>query len=478
MRPLSWTHVARLETLRLRRDPVAWIALAALVGFMLIAALGGRAEAERQRDTAAALTEQQAEQLNARAAMAADEEARIAAGEDVAASPWGARSAWGMGRAQGTRLVIPPAPLAGLAVGQSDLAPAAHHVSTAPAATQVPEARPASPFRLLVGGIDAAFVVLYVLPLLLLVLTFDLLSSDRERGTLRLLLAGPLSAGALAGGRAAVRGGALLLAAALLLVLTLAATGGDAARFGLFLAVVLAYGAFWVVLAVLVNVFGRTSASNAAVLAGAWLLLVVLLPALVHTAAGALYPPPERAAYVAAQRLAAAEAQRDSRAALAVFFEAHPELADAPEAGEPTFPMTASARDQAVAAALAPVEAADLRQRERRTAIARVARLVSPTLLAHDALLESAGTGLGRRTHVEAQVAAFRHAWTEHFVPRYFADNAFRAADYAAVPTFSFREEAAGSAASRVVLPLGALLLITLTAGAFSAYRLRTAMSL
>ena len=471
--PVPFAVVLRQETRRLGREPAFRLVLGLLAAFMIVAALNGRAEGERQRQSFQALADQQEEAFTERRAAAAEEEAQIAAGEEASTSPWGPRSAWGLGRYQGARLAVEPAPLVGLAVGQSDLAPAAYHVTTGAAAAQAPEARPASPFRLLVGGLDAAFVVLYLLPLLLLLVTFDLLAADRERGTLRLLLAGPLRLSALAGARALVRGGLVLAAAVVLLTLAFALTGGSAARFGLFVLATVLYGAFWIALAVAVNARAWPSATNAVVLAGAWLVLVVVVPALVHTAAGALYPPPARAAYVAAQRTANAEGLRESRQAMARFLDNHPDLAAAPTGDEPSYPMAAAARDEAVAEALAPIETADRARRERRAALTGALRFLSPTLLAHDALLEAAGTGQGRQQYVEEQVAAFRAQWTEHFLGRYFTDNVFRAADYAAVPQFAFAEEPAGRAAARVAGPLVALLLVAFALGALGLRRLR-----
>lgn len=463
----SWTTVARWEGHRLVRERTFWFLLALYTVLMLLAGLNGRAEQAHQQATAEALAAQQADAFAARREAALAEEASGSA----AASPWGPRSAWGMGRAQGVRLAIPPAPLVGLAVGQSDLAPAVYHVHTGAAAAQAPDVRPANPFRLLVGGLDAAFVVLYLLPLFLIVLLFDLTSADREQGTLRLLLAGPLRLRTLALVRAVVRGGAVLAATVLLLALVFAVTGGSVWRFALFVLAALVYGAFWMALALLANAARWPSATAAAVLAGAWLVLVVLVPALVHTVAGVWYPPPARATYVAAQREANAEGLRESRQALARFLDHHPDLAPGPEAGEPTYVMSATARDAAVTEALAPIEATDQARRARRNALIGALSVLSPALLAHDALLETAGTGAGRRAWVEDQVAAFRAAWADHFLPRYFGDNLFRVADYDAIPTFTFAEEPAGRIGQRVAVPLGLLLLFALVLTAWAARR-------
>ncbi len=460
--PVSFATVLRQEARRLVREPVSLVVLGLLAAFMLVAALNGHAEVQRQQQSFQALAAQHTEALTKRRAAAAEEEAKIAAGEDASTSPWGPRSAWGLGRSQGVRLAIEPAPLVGLAVGQSELSAADYHVTTGAAAAKAPEARPANPFHLLVGALDAAFVVLYLLPLFLFVLTFDLLAADRERGTLRLLLAGPLRLPRLAGARALVRGGLVLAATVALLMLTFVLTGGSAARFGLFTLATLLYGGFWIALAVLINARPWSSAANAVALAGAWLVLVIVAPALVHTSAGALYPPPARAAYVAAQRTAHVEGLRESRQVMARFLDQHPDLAAAPSAGEPSYPMAAAARDQAVADALAPIEAADRAQREQRDALTGALRYLSPTLLTHDVLLAAAGTGQGRQRYIDSQVAAFRAQWTDFFLDRYFTDNVFPATDFDEVPRFGFVEEPAGRAAASAFGPLLALFLAAL----------------
>lgn len=463
--PVPFAIVVRQEAGRFLREPASRVVLGFLAAFMIVAALNGHAEVERQHRSFQALSKQHAEALAKRRAAAAEEDAKVAAGAEASTSPWGPRSAWGLGRAQGARLAVEPAPLAGLAVGQSDLAPAAYHVTTGAAAAQPPEARPANPFSLLVGVLDAAFVVLYLLPLLLVVVTFDLLAADRERGTLRLLLAGPLELSRLAWARALVRGGLVVAATVTLLTLTFALTGGSVARFGLFALAAVLYGAFWIVLAVLVNTRAWSSATNAVALAGAWLALVVVAPALVHTIAGALYPPPARAAYVAAQRTANAEGLRESRQVMARFLDHHPDLAAAPSIDEPSYPMAAAARDRAVADALAPIEAADRQRREQRTVLTGALRFLSPTLLTYDVLLAAAGTGEDRQRHVESQVASFRAKWTAFFLGRYFTDNVLRATDFEAAPQFEFAEEPADRAAASSAGPLAVLLLAALALG-------------
>jgi cell division protein FtsW (lipid II flippase) len=56
---------------------------------------------------------------------------------------------------------------------------------------------PENPHRLLIGRFDAAFVVVFLVPLFIIALTYSLIAGERERGTLALLLAQPVTLPAL-----------------------------------------------------------------------------------------------------------------------------------------------------------------------------------------------------------------------------------------------------------------------------------------
>ena len=53
-----------------------------------------------------------------------------------------------------------------------------------------------SPLNLMVGRFDLTFVVIYLLPLLVLALSFNVLSEEREQGTLALTCCSPCRRGA------------------------------------------------------------------------------------------------------------------------------------------------------------------------------------------------------------------------------------------------------------------------------------------
>jgi ABC-2 type transport system permease protein len=85
-----------------------------------------------------------------------------------------------------------------------------------------------NPSHLLSGHFDLAFVIVYLFPLLIFALSYNLLSAEREIGTLRLLMSQPLALRTLVPGKVLVRAGALLALAVVAPVLVLLAARPEA----------------------------------------------------------------------------------------------------------------------------------------------------------------------------------------------------------------------------------------------------------
>ena len=218
-----------------------------------------------------------------------------------------------------------PAPLAGLAVGQSDLLPYYFKVTTDSRETVTAATEIENPHRLLAGRFDLAFVITYLYPLLILALAYSLLSGEREQGTLALALSQPVALSTLAAIKVGVRSALLLALLTVLALVGLVVTGADltepsaALRFMLWIAGVGVYGAFWFATAVFVGSLGRGSATNAMTLAGLWLGLVLIVPASLNLGAAVLYPVPSRVEMVQAVREASDAATAEGSRLLAKY---------------------------------------------------------------------------------------------------------------------------------------------------------------
>ena len=387
--------------------------------------------------------------------------ADIAGGAEPASRFADPRSPNVLGGPRGSRtVVLEPGPLTALAVGQSDLLPYYYDVNIYTNESSFHQnGEVENPLNLMVGRFDLAFVVIYLLPLLVLALSFNVLSEEREQGTLALTLSQPVSARSVVAAKLAFRAlvvVGMVLAASLLGILV---TGGfgSPGRVLLWCATVVAYSLFWFALAAWVNTLRRSSAWNATVLVGAWLVLVVVLPAAINIASGLLHPLPSRVQMVTAQREASNDAVNRRSELLARYLEDHPEMVEGVVAEEPGLGALAWAATDAVNRRLEEVTGEHDEQRAEQIALVRRYRFLSPALLAQEVLIDAAGTGDARFAGFQSQVRAFAEQWREFFVPAILASEQMDAGVLPSLPKFRLEDEEGADVARRAGVPLTVL---------------------
>jgi ABC-2 type transport system permease protein len=360
--------------------------------------------------------------------------------------------------------VLPPLPLAPLAIGQSDLLPYYVKMTTDAKETVTGGVELENPQRLLSGRLDLAFVLIYLYPLLILAISYNLLSAEQEQGTLALLLSQPVSLRTVILAKVAVRFVALFAAILVLAACALAISGvdltspGAAARLLLWLSAIATYGVFWFTLAIAVTALGRSSATSAMLLAGAWLTLVVLLPSAFNLTATSLYPVPSRVEMVQAVREASDEANRQGSQLLAKYYEDHPELATGgAQQAMNDFNVIRVAVGAEVEQRVRPVLERYERQLSSQQAMIDRLRLLSPAILMQDAINDIAGTGTARHRHFMAQVGRYHEAWRAYFVPLILRKA--QLPNFASIPTFQWQEESLEQVMTRVTVSLGLIAL-------------------
>lgn len=374
---------------------------------------------------------------------------------------------------------LPPAPLAAFSVGQSDLYPYYFKVSSQSKQTFATNDEIENPGNLLAGRFDLAFVIIYLYPLLILALSYNLLSAEREQGTLAIMMSQPVALRTFVTGKVGLRAAVVLalavgfsLAGFLLSGVSFSAAGA-LARLWLWLAVVVGYGAFWFALSIAVNAFGKSSATNALALTGLWLVLVLLVPSLLNVAVTSVYPVPSRVEMVQAMRRASAEATAKGSQLLAKYMEDHPELASGGQVDANDFFTKRIAVDSETERLVQPVlDHFDRQVLGQQTLVDRF-RFLSPAIATQAALNDIAGASAARYRHFLAQVDEFHQSWRAYFNPRIVQKAQLQPADYDRFPTFTFREESTGAVAQRVLLGLLGLLLPGLAIGWFGLRALR-----
>lgn len=194
-------------------------------------------------------------------------------------------------------------PLSGFSIGQSDIHPTVKRITIKTYEAQRFDTDLVNPSSLQAGNLDLAFVIIFLFPLLVIVLTFNLVSEETESGTWKLVAVQAKSTLGFILSKLLVRM-VLLLVLLLLLFLTAKVVLEVPLNEAFFTVVSLSilYVLFWFALCFLIVCFKKPSDFNALLLLSSWLILLILLPAGINAYVAAKYPIPEAMSTAIAQR--------------------------------------------------------------------------------------------------------------------------------------------------------------------------------
>ncbi len=434
---------ARLEWKNLQRDRVFWLAIALFSGLVALAALSSRQQLAQQ-------AEQQASSL--RAERVRLEELRLELPSDTLR----------VGQELLPRVAtIPNAALAPVSLGQRQLQPQTVKLTIQPLNH---EGAQLDVNAAATGPFDLAFLLVFLLPLLVIGASFDLLAREREQGTLALVLSQPIALTTFLLGKALTRM-AVLLSLTLLVTLLGALVAGaqlqSTAALGalaLYALLCAGYTLFWFALALLVNAFGRTSAGNALSLMVLWLGLVVIVPGLASVAVEDAAAGPSRSELVTAARDAARESQQRLK------------QAEGNHGKSSLSPLDIVATQREYESEIAPSLRAFNERRGSEQQRIDALRFSSPALLMNEALTDLSGHGSARQRHFEREQGRFHQQLRSFFEQRLQADAPLAAADYDAMPEYRWVEP---SSQPMVIRVLWAILALTASATLLFAWAVR-----
>lgn len=484
-----WLTIMRQEWKILVADRTAWFVIGVFALTIGYAALNGARHLRQHRqglDRFLAAQEAHTDKLQKRASAM---ERYLTSGNAVANLPRYERYEYDFGpldaRYASAINVLsascPPPALASISIGLSDLYPVAHTVSwwnTELVSTAEPTE---SPLKLLTGNFDMAFVILYLFPLFILALCFNLIAAEKEGGNLNMLLAQGITLRTLLAGKLVSR--VLLILVPVLVFTALGAllsgitinSIATATRLLGWMLIAVIYGAFWFGLAVLVNGFGKSAAVNAMILVVCWLALVLLIPTVASRLATTLHPVPSRAEFIDAKReIPLAVEQMDQEILKQRFFRDHPEFAsDGPYTDWGRYGIMTVAKEEEVGRRLEDTRRRFDEQLAKQERIVNTLGYVSPSILAQRALYDFAGTGAARHQNYLSQANRYNLKWKTHFWPAMFTGAPFSAAEYDRIPRFEYTEESLSVVIRRAITPMTALLVLASVLGALGirAYR-------
>ncbi len=409
------------------RDRAMWIALLVLLGCLTFAAVSG-ARYRAQWATAAETQLQQSQtQLIEQIAELRGEKP----GDPSAGNPAGTPGS--------VRVAVPAAvpPLSHFSVGQSDLYPRSADIGLFTRVDAVfRQYQIQSPLTLASGRFDLAYVIVAVLPLLAIVLCFDLIAADRVSGRLSLLAVQAGSPRALVLRRLQLRG-VVLLTPFLGLLLFGTVSGAPAAPLLCWIGIAALYATFWLLLCGWIALRPSRPEAQLGQLVALWLLLVLALPAGINRLVEQIAPPPSQQAFQATLREVETRAGRRAEELLQGYLSDHPELSVSGEEAYADWMRKSVVVRQTVEAETQPVMQAHEAQLARAHRAAQILQFLSPAAAVQVALSDAAGTGPEQQAAYVAAVRDYKTSIQSRLVPALYRATKLSADDLAALPTFT-----------------------------------------
>ncbi len=337
-----------------------------------------------------------------------------------------------------------PSDFAFLAVGQSDLYSHMVKPTFTDESYALDFSELSNPVQLLFGHFDLSFVIIYLLPLIVIGFSYNLLSREKESGRLLLIASQPVSLlkwlGLKMGLRFVLIGGWILVAM-LIAITWVASSLEDAFSVISLLAIpVLLYLAFWFLMALWINLYGRSSGTNAVNLVMLWVILVLLVPTVLNQSISVLYPLPSRVVMINEMRAQKAEADKKADSILNDYLRDHPELAQSGEQSDNPYQywLKYIASQDKVREAVKPVVDEFEIQLENQQKAAAIFTYLSPAMLMQHSMNHLAGNSAAHFESYRLEVKAFADSWKAALQPPLFKGEIMDAKAVNSLPEFSY----------------------------------------
>ncbi|GAB3763021.1 DUF3526 domain-containing protein [Spirosoma pomorum] len=357
--------------------------------------------------------------------------------------------AYNTARNEGPQFAVKqPFALQALMVGQSDVQPYYYKVYINKKQNLVFDGEIDNSLLQFIGTFDFGFVVIYLLPLLIIVFTYNVLASEKEQGTWVLLKTSNQSIARLMLYRIGIRYGLFTGFFWLVVTPVLAALIGPVflvtGNWWWIVGFVSLYFGFWFALSFLVNSFSLSSNLNAMVLIGLWLALGLLVPNLLQIGLNRLYPIPSRISLTNEERNAINKYfEKDGQALTKDVFSSPRTMIRQASVVTPGMVYGYGVivyKSQEIKDAAAHVAEQKLyKQIERQQAAIERLQFISPALMMQEVLAGLAGTHWHQFNQFSRDVDAFRIKTQQFFYPKMATEQAYRTftvRDAEAIPRF------------------------------------------
>jgi len=370
-----------------------------------------------------------------------------------------------------------PSAWAPLSLGQRDLQPFNLKVRLLALQGQLYDSDVVNPLLAAFGSFDLAFVIVFIVPLFVIALTHNVLSSERELGTWSLIRSQPTSPRRLLLLKLGIRA---LAALAPVLLIVIGSTwalalAGDM-RLLAIVALVIVYVLFWAGASLIVVAWRRSSDISLVTLLGVWIVTAILGPALVNVVAGLRYPLPDALELTVRQRQGYHEAwDRPLAETMKRFYQRYPEWRDVPVAEDRYSNAWYYAMQQRGDDLAAPAAAEYREMQTRKLEWTGRALLLFPPALLQSALNAIARTDLESHFAYLDSVGAYHEALKRHFFATIFTDASVGQVQWHTAPRHVFRDDGLTIWSRLDIVALTILAAVVSSLGAIGLWRAESA---
>ena len=306
-----------------------------------------------------------------------------------------------------------------------------------------------SPVEQLFGQLDLAFIWTYLLPLIIILTSFNLLAREREMGRLKLIASQPIKVSHWLFIKIGIRFGVVssLLILFSFSLLAVFDTSILAHSFSLIqLGVILfLYTAFWFLLSLLVNLLGYSSGRSLILLTNLWVLLVFLIPSIVNLLGKELHPIPSRLEMINHHQAVYNEMENRLEEEKEALFRLHPDwVSDDPITKDMSHPtgwnIDYLAKQYIAQLKHQPKDQAYENQIDKKNQWFSRLRILSPAMIFQSALADLAGTSTRYYRSFLHQVQVYAQEYRVYVFKGLFTNHAFTANEIKHLPEFNFDE--------------------------------------
>ncbi len=311
-----------------------------------------------------------------------------------------------------------------------------------------------NPVQLLFGNFDLAFVIIYILPLLIIAFTFNILPKEKELGTLKLLAAQPISIINWLLQKMIIRYLIFTVITLFSLLFIIVYTGTykeTNSLISLFL-LIASYILFWFVVSTIINIKVNDSSKNAFALITAWLLIILILPAAINQIGNSLYPTPSRLKMINEIRLIKKENEEKQNEIMNAYLRDHPELATGTDKQKFGFWHKYFASEKIMEKKTKPLLIQYDLQLNKQQNLISTFKYFLPGILMQQSLNNIAGTSEKHYNDYKKQVFEFSGKWRNYLVPMLFKKQKFTTKNYNEIPSFNYQNRIKNNAWSHLLV--------------------------